>query len=63
MKMHMSRRLFLPAAVLGGVAVFAAVFFVALAVHSVVADPGGPVPNPGHAWTEIQDHGIDGGDY
>jgi len=63
MKMHMSRRLFLPAALLGGVAVFAAVFFVALAVHSVVADPGGPVPNPGHAWTEIQDHGIDGGDY
>jgi len=59
MKIHMSRRLFLPAAVLGGVAVFAAVFFVALAVHSVVADPGGPVPNPGHAWTEIQGHGDD----
>ena len=53
MKMHMSRRLFLPAALLGGVAVFAAVFFVALAVHSVVADPD--APNPGHIWDEIGD--------
>jgi hypothetical protein len=59
MDIHVRQRLFLPAAVLGGVAVFAAVFFVALAVHSVVADPSGPVPNPGHAWTEIQGHGDD----
>ncbi|UCH87697.1 MAG: hypothetical protein JSU97_04800 [Dehalococcoidia bacterium] len=59
MKIQMSRQLFLPAAVLGGVAVFAAVFFVALAVRSVVADPSGPVPNPGHAWTEVQGHGDD----
>ena len=49
----MSRRLFLPAAVLGGVAVFAAVFFVALAVQSAVADPD--APNPGHIWDEIGD--------
>jgi hypothetical protein len=59
MDIHVRQRLFLPAALLGGVAVFAAVFFVALAVHSVVADPSGPVPNPGHAWTEIQGHGDD----
>jgi hypothetical protein len=67
MKIHMSRRLFLAAAVVGALALFAAAFFVALTVRSVVAgpsaSPGGPVPNPGHAWTEIQDHGIDGGDY
>ena len=63
MNFHVGRRLFLPAAVLGGVAVFTAVFFVALAVHSVVADPGGPVPNPGHQWTELQDHGLSGSDY
>jgi hypothetical protein len=67
MKIHMSRRLFLAAAVVGALALFAAAFFVTLTVRSVVAgpsaSPGGPVPNPGHAWTELQDHGIDGGDY
>jgi predicted regulator of Ras-like GTPase activity (Roadblock/LC7/MglB family) len=59
MKIPMSRRLFLPAAVLGGVAVFAAVFFLALAVRSVVAGPdAGPAaapPNPGHSWSQIGD--------
>ncbi|UCH87574.1 MAG: hypothetical protein JSU97_04110 [Dehalococcoidia bacterium] len=53
MNIDMSRRLFLPAAVLGGVAVFAAVFFVALAVQSAVADPD--APNPGHSWSDIGD--------
>ena len=52
-------RVRLAAAGLAIVAVFAAVFFVALAVHSVVAGPdAGPAaapPNPGHSWSEIGD--------
>jgi hypothetical protein len=60
MSTHGSKRLFLVAAVVGTLAVFAAAFFVALTVRSVVADPGGPVPSPvGHAWTELQGHGDD----
>ena len=53
----------------GGLAVLAVAFVIALEVRSVVAgpeaSPGGPVPNPGHAWNSIQDHGTDGvtGDY
>ncbi|UCH87531.1 MAG: hypothetical protein JSU97_03885, partial [Dehalococcoidia bacterium] len=58
MKIQMSRRLFLPAAVLGGVAVFAAVFLVGLTVRSVVAGPdSGPAtapPNPGHTYAQIE---------
>jgi len=67
MNIHMSKRQFVAAAVLGALAIFATGFFVALGVRSVVAgpgaSPGGPVSNPGHQWTELQDHGIDGGDY
>jgi hypothetical protein len=63
MKVHFGGRLFLAAAVFGAVVLMAAGFFAALAIRSALADPGGPVPNPGHAWTELQDHGIDGGDY
>jgi hypothetical protein len=63
MKVHFGGRLFLATAVLGAVALMTAGFFAALAIRSALADPGGPVPNPGHAWTELQDHGIDGGDY
>ena len=63
MNIHASKRLFLVAAVIGVLAVFVAGFFVALAVRSVVAGPdggpAGPVPNPGHAWTELQGHGVD----
>ena len=65
-----ARRFALVVAMLvGGLALFAAGFLVALEVRSVVAgpeaSPGGPVPNPGHAWNSIQDHGVDGvtGDY
>jgi len=47
----------------GGLALFLVGFFVALAVRSALADPGGPVPNPGHAWVELQDHGVSGTDY
>jgi hypothetical protein len=61
MNINVGKRLFLPATLLGGIAVFAAAFFVALAVRSVVADPSGPVPNPGHAWADIQGHGEDVG--
>ena len=56
-------------ALVGGLALLVAASVVALEVRSVVAgpgaDPGGPVPNPGHAWSEMQDHGVDGvtGDY
>ena len=53
MKIHMSRRLFLPAAVLGGVAVIAAVFFVALAVHSVVAGPSAAPGDVSHTYDQI----------
>ena len=69
MKIHFGGRLFLLAAVLGVAAVFAVALLVVLEVRSVVAgpeaSPGGPVPNPGHAWNSIQDHGTDGvtGDY
>jgi hypothetical protein len=63
MNIDVRRRLFVVAAVLGGVAVFAAVFFVALDVRSVAADPDGSAPNPGHEWSQIEGHGIDGGDY
>jgi hypothetical protein len=55
MNIDVRRRLFVVAAVLGGLAVFAAAFFVALGVRSVVADPGGSPPNPGHSWSEIGD--------
>jgi hypothetical protein len=63
MKVHFGGRLFLAAAVLGAVALMTAGFFAALAIRSALADPGGPVPNPGHAWTELQDHGVSGSDY
>jgi len=60
MKVHFGGRLFLGAAVLGAVALMAAGFFAALAIRSALADPAGPVPNPGHAWTELEGHGDDG---
>jgi len=65
MNIHMSKRLFLPAAVLGALAVFAAAFFVAPTLRSVVAGPSASpdAPNPGHEWSEVEGHGIDGGDY
>jgi hypothetical protein len=63
MKVHFGGRLFLAAAVLGAVVLMTAGFFAALAIRSALADPGGPVPNPGHAWTELQDHGVEKGDY
>lgn len=57
MKVHIGRRLFVAAAVLGGLAVLAAGFFVAVGVRSVVAEPNSaPLavkPNPGHEWSEI----------
>jgi hypothetical protein len=59
MKIHISGRLFLLAAVLGVLAVFAAVFFVALSLRSVVAGPdaapaAAPTPhNPGHPYDQI----------
>ena len=59
MKIHVGKRLFLAAAVLGAVAVFALAFLVAPGLRSVVAGPdGGPAaapPNPGHSWSEIGD--------
>jgi hypothetical protein len=65
MNIHMGKRLFLAATVLGVVAVFAAAFFVAPTLRSVVAGPSASpdAPNPGHAWSEIEGHGTDGGDY
>jgi hypothetical protein len=49
----------MPTVVVG--VVFAALLVVVMTLgsHSAVADPSGPVPNPGHAWTEIQGHGDD----
>jgi len=51
------------AALVGGLALLVAGFVIALEVRSVVAGPeggpAGPVPNPGHAWTEVQGHGVD----
>ena len=62
MKVHFGGRLFLAAAVASAVAVVAMGFLIALGVHSVVAgpgaDPAGPVPNPGHAWSDLQGHGV-----
>jgi hypothetical protein len=57
---HMSKRLFLAAAVFGAVALIAAAFFVAPTLRSVVAGPSASpdAPNPGHAWSEI---GLPGG--
>ena len=59
MNIHIGGRLFLVAAVLGAIAVFAMGFFVALEVRSVVAgSDSGPLaapPNPGHSWSEIGD--------
>lgn len=63
MKVHVDRRVLVMAAVLGAVALMTAGFFAALAIRSALADPGGPVPNPGHQWTELQDHGLSGSDY
>jgi hypothetical protein len=62
MNIHMSKRLLVAAAVLGALAVFATAFFVAPTLRSVVAGPSASpdAPNPGHAWSEIEDHGIDG---
>ena len=58
MNIHMSKRLFVAAAVLGALAVFAAVFFVALAMRSAVAGPdsapAGAPPNPGHTYDQIE---------
>ena len=53
----------MPVAVVG--VLFAALLVVVMTLgsHSAVADPGGPVPNPGHAWTSIQGHGDDGDVY
>jgi hypothetical protein len=57
MKLHVDRRLFLAAAVLGGLAVLALGLFLALTVPSTVAGPAAdPLkPNPGHEWSEIGD--------
>jgi hypothetical protein len=67
MKVHFGGRLFLVAAVLGAAAVFAIALLVALGGRSVVAGPApgptGPVPSPGHAWIELQDHGVSGSTY
>jgi hypothetical protein len=55
------------AAGLAIMSVFIIGFFVALAVRSVVAGPSASPdpPNPGHAWSGIEGHGVDGvtGDY
>lgn len=55
MKFHVGRRLFLAAAVLGGLAVLALGLFLALGMRSVVAGPAAdPLkPNPGHEWSEM----------
>lgn len=56
MKLHVGRRPFLVAAVLGVAAVFAIALFVALEVRSAVAGPGADPakPNPGHSYTEVE---------
>jgi hypothetical protein len=57
MRISVGKRLFAMAAVLGVLVVFAAAFFVALGVRSVVAgpgaSPGASAPNPGHEWSDI----------
>jgi hypothetical protein len=63
MRTDMPRLVLVVATLVGGLALFVVGFFVALAVRSALADPGGPVPSPGHAWTELQDHGVSGSDY
>jgi len=59
MNIHVGKRLFLAAAVLGAAAVLAVALLVAPGLRSVVAGPdGGPAasaPNPGHSWSEIGD--------
>jgi hypothetical protein len=56
MNSALRKRLFVAAAVLGTLSVFAAAFFVAPAVRSVVAGPGASPdgPNPGHPWEQIE---------
>jgi len=55
---YISKRLFVVAAVLGAVAVFAMGFFVALGIRSVVAGPDSAplaqAPNPGHSYDQIE---------
>jgi trimeric autotransporter adhesin len=65
-----THRLALMAAVsVGGLALLVAGLVIALGVRSVVAGPSSApaadptAPNPGHAWTELQDHGVSGSDY
>ena len=60
MNIHMSRRLFLVAAVLGAAAVFAIGLLAVPGIRSVVAGPdAGPAadpapPNPGHSYSQIE---------
>ena len=58
MNIHVRKRLYV-AALVGAVALFAAAFFVALGLRSVVAGPdsapAAAPPNPGHSWSEIGD--------
>jgi len=64
-KINLSKRPFLAAAVLAAAAVLVMGFFVALTVRSVVAGPdaGAPAAAPtpvGHEWSQVEGHGTDG---
>jgi hypothetical protein len=63
-----ARRLMLSlVALIGGLALLAAGFVIAVEVRSAVAgpDPAPPAapPNPGHSWSEVEGHGTDGSTY
>jgi len=62
MKINLSKRLFLAAAVLAAAAVLVMGFFVAVEVRSVVAGPDAAAPAAaptpvGHEWSQVEGHG------
>jgi len=65
MKTHLSRRIPMVVAAGLALAVLALGFLAALGVRSLVgtasADPA--APNPGHEWSQVEGHGIDGSTY
>ena len=68
MRNYTHRLALLGAVLAGGLVLLAVGLVIALGVRSVVAEPGSApaaqtVPSPGHAWTELQDHGVSGSDY
>ncbi len=66
MKTHLTKPAPLAATIAVAMAMLALGFLAALGARSLVVETASAspdAPNPGHAWTELEDHGIDGSDY